>query len=75
MRLSQALLEVGFIRLMADASLFYYHFHNFSVFVLIYVDDIIITRTSSDAISVLTKHLKCEFAIKDLGPLSNFLGI
>lgn len=75
MRLSQALLELGFTGSMVDTSLFYYHSHNFSVLVLIYVDDIIITSNSSNAISALIEHLECEFVVKDLGPLSYFFGI
>ncbi|XP_031271382.1 uncharacterized protein LOC116129788 [Pistacia vera] len=45
------------------------------VFVLIYVDDIIITSNASSTIKHLILNLKTEFAVKDLGPLSYFLGI
>jgi hypothetical protein len=74
MRLAQALLELGFTGSMVDTSLFYYHSHNFSVLVLIYVD-IIITSNSSNAISALIEYLKYEFAVKDLGPLFYLFGI
>jgi histone deacetylase 1/2 len=45
------------------------------LFVLVYVDDIIVTSSSNDAISVLLKSLTAHFDIKDLGELHYFLGI
>ena len=42
---------------------------------LIYVDDIIVASSSSEATSTLLRNLKNEFAIKDLGELHYFLGI
>ena len=40
---------------------------------LLYVDDIIVTGNNSSLIDSLTRKLHSEFAIKDLGSLSNFL--
>jgi histone deacetylase 1/2 len=45
------------------------------IFVLIYVDDIIVTSSSTQAIAALLKDLKDDFALKDLGDLHFFLGI
>jgi histone deacetylase 1/2 len=45
------------------------------MFVLIYVDDIIVTGSSDHAINVLLRDLNVNFAIKDLGDLHFFLGI
>lgn len=42
---------------------------------LIYVDDIIVTGTSQEAIAALLVDLKKDFALKDLGDLHYFLGI
>jgi len=42
---------------------------------LIYVDDIIVTSSSQDAVKVLLQALKKDFALKDLGDLHYFLGI
>jgi histone deacetylase 1/2 len=42
---------------------------------LIYVDDIIVTGSSQEAIAALLCDLKQEFALKDLGDLSYFLGV
>ncbi|KAK2989560.1 hypothetical protein RJ640_026825 [Escallonia rubra] len=43
--------------------------------VLIYVDDIILTGNSAEAISSLVRDLNCEFSVKNLGSLTYFLGI
>jgi histone deacetylase 1/2 len=45
------------------------------MFVLIYVDDVIVTSSSYQAISVLLQQLGENFALKDLGDLLYFLGI
>ena len=45
------------------------------MFVLIYVDDIIVTSSSNEAISALFSDPNKHFAIKDLGDLHFFLGI
>ena len=42
---------------------------------LIYVDDIIVTSSSNEAVTALLKDLNSEFALKDLGDLHFFLGI
>jgi hypothetical protein len=42
---------------------------------LIYVDDIIITRSSQEAIAALLCDLRQDFALEDLGDLHYFMGI
>ena len=42
---------------------------------LVYVDDIIITGTDFELISQLQQRLHSSFHMKDLGPLSYFLGL
>ncbi len=46
----------------------------YTIFVLIYVDDIIITNSSNKAIDTLLSNLKSDFSVKHLG-LHFFLGI
>jgi histone deacetylase 1/2 len=65
--------EFGFLPV--DTSLFLYDKSSITIFVLIYVDDIIVTSSSDDAISVLLKDLNAHFAIKDFGDLHYFFGI
>ena len=75
MRLSQALLAIGFNGSTVDTSLFTFHLNDISVYVLIYVDDIIVASNSSSSIDHLITHLSAEFVVKDLGSLSYFQGI
>jgi len=45
------------------------------VYLLVYVDDIIITGSSNYLIQSLVRHLNSNFALKQLGQLDYFLGI
>jgi hypothetical protein len=45
------------------------------MFLLVYVDDVIITNSSQAAVEALLKDLRSDFALKDLGDLQYFLGI
>jgi histone deacetylase 1/2 len=45
------------------------------MFVLVYVDDIIVASSSQEAVNALLKDLEKEFGLKDLGDLHYFLGI
>jgi len=74
-RLSTQLQKLGFTPSKADTSLFFYHKNNVTIFVLVYVDDIFVASSNSDATTRLLKDLKLEFALKDLGDLHYFLGI
>ncbi|KAK1653449.1 hypothetical protein QYE76_071254 [Lolium multiflorum] len=74
-RLSAKLQDFGFIPSKADTSLFLYNKSGVTIFVLIYVDDIIVTSSSDRAITALLQDLNAHFAIKDLGALHFFLGI
>jgi hypothetical protein len=75
MRLSQALLDLGFSSSVVETSLFMFHHQSIHIFVLIYVDDILVSSNSPSAVSGLIAHLQPDFAVKDLRPLSYFLGI
>jgi histone deacetylase 1/2 len=74
-QLSAKLQDLGFLPSKADTSLFLYNKSSVTIFVLIYVDDIIVTSSSDHAIVALLKDLNAHFAIKDLGALHFFLGI
>ncbi|KAK9068004.1 hypothetical protein SSX86_012115 [Deinandra increscens subsp. villosa] len=74
-RFTDFVLSIGFQQSRCDNSLFTYHHGSATAYLLLYVDDIILT-TSSDALRRdLMRSLSGEFAMKDLGPLSYFLGI
>ena len=55
-------------------SLFEFHKHSDIIYLLLYLDDIIITTTTY-LLNLFTCKLNSEFATKDLGPLSYFLGL
>jgi len=74
-RLCKRLESLGFVSSKADTSLFYYNRGKYCIFVLVYVDDIIVASSSQDATEALLKDLQREFALKDLGDLHYFLGI
>jgi histone deacetylase 1/2 len=54
---------------------FLYNKSGFTIFLLIYVDDIIVTSSCDSAISAHLRGLNEDFAIKKLGDLHFFLGI
>jgi hypothetical protein len=45
------------------------------IFLLVYVDNIIVASSSSAAVTSLLQDLQGDFALKDLGPLHYFLGV
>jgi histone deacetylase 1/2 len=74
-RLSAKLITLGFHASKTDTSLFYFNKGSVTVFVLVYVDDIIVVSSTSEATSGLLHELKKDFALKDLGELHYFLGM
>jgi hypothetical protein len=74
-RLSKKLLQLGFHASKADTSLFFYNKGDVTIFLLVYVDVIIIASSPQEVVSALLQDLRAEFALKDLGPLHYFLGI
>lgn len=63
-RLCSKLQSLGFIPLKADTSLFFYQKGNHVIFMLVYVDDIIVASSSQDAVDALLRDLEKEFAIR-----------
>ncbi|GAA0152880.1 transmembrane signal receptor [Lithospermum erythrorhizon] len=72
---SSFLLGQGFVQSKADTSLFTFRSGSSLVYLLVYVDDIIITGSSSSLLSTIITRLNSTFSLTDLGPLSYFLGI
>jgi hypothetical protein len=73
--LSNNLLELGFKASLVDTSLFIFSWNNIKVYLLVYVDDIVVTGTHLSVISSLIDQLQTKFPIKDLGNLAFFLGV
>ena len=74
-RLSAKLLQLGFVSSKGDTSLFFLRNKQVTMFILVYVDDIIVASSSQDATMCLLWNLEKDFALKDLGDLHYFLGI
>ena len=74
-RLSQQLIELGFSESKLDYSLFTLITAQHKIFVLIYVDDIIVTGSNGLTVNDFIQQLKSKFHVKDLGPINYFLGM
>jgi histone deacetylase 1/2 len=74
-RLSDRLQQLGFTPSRADTSLFVFHQPDLTMYMLVYVDDIVIVSSSVAATDRLLHRLAHSFPVKDLGPLRYFLGI
>lgn len=59
----------------SDTSLFIYHRGGETVYLLLYVDDIVLTALSLSLLRQVIAALQQEFSMKDLGPLHHFLGL
>ena len=69
------LLSIGFVEAKSDTSLFIYQRGSDTAYLLLYVDDIVLTASSSDSLRRIISALQREFAMKDLGELHHFLGM
>ena len=69
------LLQLGFIASTPDSSLFIYTHHQVVAYLLLYVDDIVLTSNTPSYLDQLIAQLSTVFDLKDLGPLHYFLGL
>ncbi|GKC01431.1 ribonuclease H-like domain-containing protein [Tanacetum coccineum] len=67
--------RIGFHHSKTDASLFVYHRGSDIAYLLLYVDDIILTALSTALLQRIIDSLHKEFVMTDLGSLNYFLGI
>ncbi|KAL6311733.1 hypothetical protein AAG906_020728 [Vitis piasezkii] len=75
MELRTFLLTFGFINSKSDTSLFIYQCRSATIYFLVYVDDLLVTGNCSQSIRRFIDALAHRFSLKDLGPLSYFLGV
>ena len=73
--LKQHLLDMGFRNSLADASLFTNISGSNSTYILVYVDDIVVTGSNPSIIASVLQSLAQRFSIKDPVDLHYFLGI
>jgi hypothetical protein len=78
-KLHQQLVEYGFKASTADPSLYYFHGEGhgkpYNIYVLVYVDDLLIVSKSKEAVQDVKRHLKGPFDARDLGEAQYYLGI
>lgn len=67
--------EFGFVPSKVDTSLFIYDKSGITTYILVYVDDIVIASSSPTKVTTLIQGFLAEFALKDMGELTYFLGI
>ncbi|GKA61512.1 ribonuclease H-like domain-containing protein [Tanacetum coccineum] len=67
--------RVGFTHSRCDSSLYIYRQGSDIHYLLIYVDDIILTASSATLLQRIITSLHSKFSMTDLGPLHYFLGI
>jgi hypothetical protein len=72
---AQFAISIGFSPTRSDSSLFVYKCGNQLAYLLLYVDDIILTASSMSLLQATINKLKSEFKIKDMGALKSFLGV
>jgi hypothetical protein len=68
------LASISFVEAKSNTSLFIYRCGDDTVYLLLYVDDIVLTASTADLLRRTIVALQREFAMKDLG-LHHFLGI
>lgn len=74
-KFSTFLLEFGFQCSFPDPSLFIYHQGTNVIYLLLYVDDMILTGNNEELLKTLLEKLNTVFRMKDMGPVHYFLGI
>ena len=74
-RLAAFLVSLGFVEAKSDTSLFIYHHGAETTYLLLYVDDIVLTASGPSLLRRIISTLQLEFPVKDLGVLHHFLGV
>lgn len=74
-KLKTYLVSNGFRACQSDTSLFVYVSQATTIYVLIYVDDLIVTGLNDAKVSNFICRLNNQFSLKDMGDLHYFLGL
>jgi len=74
-RFATHLLSLGFLEAKSGTSLFVYWRGSDTAYLLLYVDDIILTASSPTLLLWIISALQQEFSMKDLGELHHILGM
>jgi len=74
-KMNQILLENGFVRSKADQCLYSKFENNKWMYVLLYVDDLIVAHEDDETIMQFGRVINEHFTVNDLGDISYYLGI
>ncbi|GKA47799.1 ribonuclease H-like domain-containing protein [Tanacetum coccineum] len=74
-RFAAYITTVGFVSSRCDSSLFIYRQGDDTAFLLLYVDDIVLTASSNRLLQQIISSLHREFSMTYLGALNYFLGV
>jgi hypothetical protein len=74
-RLEEVLVELAFVRIRSDLSVFIWEKDGVNVIVPVFVDDITLASKSKEKIAEIKGLLTQRFKLRDLGPTSFLLGI
>jgi hypothetical protein len=74
-KLSSVLVQLGFVCSDADPGLWVYKSGGDAVYLLAYVDDLLMAGSRRGRMGSLKQQLLSKFAARDLGPVSMFLGM
>jgi len=74
-KFSSVVQQFGMTRSKADHSIFYHHSSVRSIYLVVYVDDIVFTGSDQYGISHVKQHICHHFHTKDLDKLRYFFGI
>lgn len=74
-KLINSLLELGFNPSISESFLFIYYHVSITLYILVYVNNIILIGSDTTAINHVLSTLSQNFSLKDLGPLRFFLGL
>lgn len=74
-KLNSALSNMGFVASKTDPSMFIKSSPTSHVFIVVDVDDIMVTGSDSKEVEVVIGQLSSVFSLKDLGLFDYFLGI
>jgi hypothetical protein len=75
LRFTSFLHSLGFVSSKSDSSLLILHTPHATAYLLLYVDDIILTAKHTTTLNHVIELLNREFAMTDLGDIHHFLGI
>ena len=73
--LRKFLLQFGFQNSYVDTSLFVFHADGHTMYLIVYVDDLILTGDNDTKVNHFITILAQQFSIKDVGLLTYFLGV